>query len=239
MKYSQKMGGIAALYEAAAYVLGMVFFGLVVDTLGAVEPAQKMALLVSNQLSMQTVTLLTYVVFGAFLVVLVLALHDRLQAGSPAIMQTATAFGLIWAGLLIASGMVYVIGVGAVVDLYGKEPAQAAAAWLAIDAVHAGLGGEGEIVGGLWTLLVSWAALRTGGLPKALNYLGVVVGVAGMLSILPGLNLLVGVFAIGQIVWFVWLGLLMLRSDPTAAAQRRGFESPATTQQETHAAPVI
>ena len=107
MKYSQKMGGIAALYEAAAYVLGMVFFGFVVDSPGAVTPAQKMALLAGNQLSMQTMTLLTYVVFGAFLVVLVLALHDRLQAGSPAIMQTATAFGLIWAGLLIGSGMVY------------------------------------------------------------------------------------------------------------------------------------
>ena len=222
MKYSQKMGGIAALFEAAAYVLGMVFFGLVVDSFGAVEPAQKMALIVNNQLSMQTVTLLIYVVFGAILVVLVLALHDRLQAGSPAVMQTATAFGLIWAGLLIASGMVYIIGVGAVVDLYSKAPAQAAAAWLAIEAVHAGLGGEGEIVGGLWTLLVSWAALRTGGLPKALNYLGIVVGVADILSILPGLSLLVGVYAIGQIAWFVWLGLLMLRSDPTAAAQRRG-----------------
>ena len=237
MKYSQKMGGIAALYEAAVYVLGMVFFGLVVDSPGAVTPAQKMALLAGNQLSMETVTLLAYVVFGAFLVVLVLALHDRLQAGSPAIMQTATAFGLIWAGLLIGSGMVYISGAGAVVDLYGTEPAQAAAAWLAIEAVHAGLGGEGEIVGGLWTLLVSWAALRTGGLPKALNYLGVLVGVAGILSILPGLNLLVGVFAIGQIVWFVWLGLLMLRTNPTAAAQQRGFESPATTQQQTTCCP--
>lgn len=222
MMYSQKMGGSAALFEAAAYVVGIVFFGFVTGYPGAAEPAQRVAFLAGNQLSMQTMTLLIYVVFGAFLVVLVLALHDRLQAGSPAIMQTATAFGLIWAGLLIASGMVYIIGVGAVVDLFGKAPGQAAAAWLAIDAVHAGLGGEGEIVGGLWTLLVSWAALRTGGLPKALNYLGVVVGVAGILSILPGLSLLVGVFAIGQIAWFVWLGLLMLRSDPTAAAQRRG-----------------
>jgi hypothetical protein len=107
MKYSQKMGGIAALYEAAAYVLGMVFFLFAVDYPGAVQPAQKLALLVNNQLSMQTVTLLIYVAFGAFLVVLALALHSRLQAGSPAIMQTATAFGLIWAGLLIGSGMVF------------------------------------------------------------------------------------------------------------------------------------
>ena len=225
MKYSQKMGGIAALYAAAAYVLGMVFFLFAVDYPAAVQPAQKLALLINNQLSMQTITLLTYVGFGALLVVLVLALHDRLQAGSPAIMQTATAFGLIWAGLLIGSGMVYNTGVGTVVALFSNDPAQAAMVWLAIDAVHAGLGGEGEIVGGLWTLLISWAALRTGGLPRVLNYLGVVVGVAGILSILPGLGILVGVFALGQIVWFAWLGIRMLHGTPTIATQQPGMNA--------------
>jgi len=235
MKYSQKMGGIAALYEAAAYVVGMVFFLFVLDSLGAVQPAQKVALLVGNQVSMQIVILLTYVGFGALLVVLTLALHDRLQAGSPAIMQTATAFGLIWAGLLIASGMVYNTGQGVVVALYSSDPLQAATIWLTIDAVHAGLGGQAEILGGLWTLLVSWAALRTGGLPRVLNYLGVVVGVAGILSILPGLTLLVGIFAMGQIVWFAWLGILMLRSSRPAAARQPVVEIAATTQRETKA----
>jgi hypothetical protein len=235
VKYSQKVGGIAALYEAAAYVLGMVFFLFAVDYPGAVQPAQKMALLLDNQLSMQAITLLIYVVFGAFLVVLALALHDRLQAGSPAIMQTATAFGLIWAGLLIGSGMVFNTGMATVVALYSSDPSQAAAIWLAIDAVHAGLGGEGEILGGLWTLLISWAALRSGGLPRVLNYLGVAAGVAGVLSILPGLSMLVGVFALGQIVWFAWLGLLMLRSSATAAAKQPQHENPATMQLETNA----
>jgi len=235
MKYSQKMGGIAALYEAAAYVVGMVFFLFVLDSLGAVQPAQKVALLVGNQVSMQIVILLTYVGFGALLVVLTLALHDRLQAGSPAIMQTATAFGLIWAGLLIASGMVYNTGQGVVVALYSSDPLQAATIWLTIDAVHAGLGGQAEILGGLWTLLVSWAALRTGGLPRVLNYLGVVVGVAGILSILPGLTLLVGIFAMGQIVWFAWLGILMLRSSRPAVARQPVVEIAATTQRETKA----
>ena len=75
-------------------------------------------------------------VFGIFLVVLALALYERLKAGSPAMVQTATAFGLIWAGLVIASGMVFNIGLGTVVDLYGKDPAQAASVWLAISAVR-------------------------------------------------------------------------------------------------------
>ena len=40
--------------------------------------------------------------------------------------------------------------------------------WQAIEAVADGLGnGNGEILGGLWTLMVSLAALWAGGLPRA------------------------------------------------------------------------
>jgi hypothetical protein len=106
------------------------------------------------------------VVWGIFMVVLALALYERLKAGSPAIAQTATAFGLIWAGLVFASGTLINAGIGTVVDLFGQDPAQAATVWLAIDSVAPGLSGL-EIVGGTWTLLVSWAALRSGELPTS------------------------------------------------------------------------
>jgi hypothetical protein len=221
MNDQQKMGGVAALYEAAVYVLGMVFFLLVVDYPSVVDPVQKVALLVDNQAIIYIMYLLLYVVSGIFLVVLALALYERLKAGSPAIMQIATAIGLIWACVVIASGYVFNMGMDTVVDLYGKDPAQAATVWLAIESVSAGLGGaKGEILGGIWVLLASWAALRAGGLPRALNYLGVVIGVAGILSAVPALGELgLGIiFALGQIVWFVWLGIVMLRGSPSAAA---------------------
>lgn len=81
-----------------------------------------------------------------------------------------------------------------------------------------GLGGGNEIVGGLWVLLVSSAALRAGGLPRALNYLGVVIGVAGLLTVVPALGELGGaIFGLGSIAWFVWLGIVMLRESSSAA----------------------
>ncbi len=216
MKDLQKMGGLAALYQAAAYVAGIVFFVLAVDYAAVVDPVEKVALLAANQASMHLVTLIIYVIFGVFLVVLALALHERLKADSPALMQTATTFGLIWAGVVIAGGMIFVIGMDTVVKLYGTDPAQAATVWLAIDSVFEGLGGGVEILGGIWVLLLSWAAMRTGGLPRALNYLGVVVGAAGCLTIVPALGELGAmIFGLGQIVWFVWLGLVLLRSHPT------------------------
>lgn len=230
MKYSQKIGGLAALYEAFAHIAGMLYFLIVVDYLSATGPAQKLTLLVDNTLGMQVVTLLSYVVFGVWLVVLTLALHDRVQAGSPALMQTATAFGLIWAALLIGSGMVFNSGLAAVFALQASDSAQATTVWAAIDIVHNGLGGEVEILGGLWMLLASWAALRAGALPRALNFLGVFAGVAGILSIVPALGLLVAVYALGQIAWFIWLGVVMLRSGPAVAAQSTKAGVAAATQ---------
>jgi hypothetical protein len=91
--------------------------------------------------------------------------------------------------------------------------------WQGIEIVASGLGnGNGEILGGLWVLLVSLAALRPGGLPKGLNVLGVLVGVVGILSVLPGLTGLTGVFGLSQIIWFVWLGIVLLRDTPGKTA---------------------
>jgi hypothetical protein len=217
MKNLQKMGGIAALYLAVAYLVGIVLFLFVLDYPSIVDPAQKVALLVDKQMVIYSTNLIMYVIFGVFLIVLALALYERLKAGAPAIMQVATAIGIIWAGSLIASGMVSNAGIAPVVALYGKDPAQAALTWQGFEVVASGLGnGNGEILGGLMTLLVSWAALRTGGLPKFLNYLGVIVGLVGVVSTIPGLNGLTAVFGISQVIWFVWLAIVMLRPIPTS-----------------------
>ena len=88
-----------------------------------------------------------YVFFGFFLIVLSLALYDRLKAGAPALMQVATVIGIIWAGSLIASGMVANAGLTSVVALYAKDPTQAALTWQGIEPVIDGLGNaNGEIL---------------------------------------------------------------------------------------------
>lgn len=218
MNNLQKIGGLAALYLAAAYVVGIVLFLFVLDYPNIVDPAQKVALIVDKQMVIYSTNLMLYVIFGVFLIVLTLALYERLKASPPAMIQVAIAIGIIWAGSLVASGMVSNAGIAPVVALYSQDQAQAALTWLGIESVATGLGnGNGEILGGLFTLLVSWAALRIDGLPKFLNYLGMVVGLAGIVSTIPRLSDLVGIFAMGQIVWFVWLGLILSRQSPSKA----------------------
>jgi hypothetical protein len=229
MKTLQKSGGVAALYLAAAYLIGMVLFLVVLDYPSITDPAQKVALLVERQMVVFASNLLMYVSFGVLLIVLSLALYDRLRSGAPAIMQVATVIGIVWAGSLIASGMVANAGIDPVVALYAREPAQAALAWQGIESAANGLGNaNGEILGGLWTLLVSLSALLAGGLPRSLSLLGLLVGAIGIISLIPGLTgLLIGVFGLSQIIWFVWLGLVLLRS-------RQG-----RTALETKASPVL
>ncbi|MCB0254371.1 MAG: DUF4386 family protein [Anaerolineae bacterium] len=212
------MGGFAALYLAVAYLTGIVLFLFVLDYPSIVEPAQKVALVVDKQMVIYITNLFMYVIFGFFLVVLALALYERLKAASAAIIRTATAVGIIWAGALIASGMVANAGIAPVVALYGKDPTQAALTWLAIESVANGLGGaNGEILGGLFTLFISWAALQVNGLPRGLSYLGILVGAVGIISTVPGLSVLTGLFGMSQILWFIWLGIVLLRRSPSAA----------------------
>jgi Domain of unknown function (DUF4386) len=215
----QKVGGLAALYMAAAYALGIVLFLVVLDYPNITDAAQKIALVVDKQLILHATNLILYVVFGVALIVLVVALYERMKGGTPALTRVASAIGLIWAGSLIASGMVANAGISPAVALHAKDPALAAMAWAQIEAVANGLGNaNGEILGGLLTLLTSWAGLRAGSLPRVLNYLGVVVGLIGIASTVPGLNDLAGIFGIGQILWFVGLALVMLRGTARGAS---------------------
>jgi len=213
MKKLQKIGGIAALYEGVVYILGMLGFLLVLDYGNVVEPAQKVALFVEQQVFMYLLTLFVYVFFGIVLVVLALALHDSLKSKSPGLMQVTTVIGLIWACVVIASGMIFNVGMERVVDLYGSDPVQAATVWTATEIVFEGIGGGTEILGGLWVLLVSIAALKGQIFSKFLNYLGIVIGAAGILSVVPGLVLLTDIFGLLQIVWFIWLGIVLLGKE--------------------------
>ena len=219
MKTLQKSGGIAALYMAISHLIGIIIFIVVLDYINITDPTQKLAVNIEKQSVIFSTNLLMYVFFGLALIVLSLALYDRMKSGAPALMQVAAAVGVIWAGSLIASGMAANAGLATVAALYVKDPTQAALTFQAIESITNGLGNaNGEILGGTWTLLVSLAALRIGGFPKGLNILGTLVGVVGILTIIPALTDFTSLFGLGQIIWFVWIGIVLLRSDSRATA---------------------
>ena len=171
MKTLQKSGGLAALYLAVAYLVGLVLFIVVLDYVNITDPAQKVALIVEMQMVIFATNLLLYVFFGLFLVVLALALHERLKAGSPALMQVSTTIGIIWAGSLVASGMISNAGLAPTAALYAVDPTQAALTWQGVEIVAEGIGnGNGEILGGVWMLLVEHFAEKRGDVAAVRRY---------------------------------------------------------------------
>lgn len=217
----QKAGGVAALYLALAYLAAMPYFLLVVDYQGATTAADKVALIVGNYPSMYAMYVATYMVFGIVLGVLALSLHDRLRASAPSTARIATGVGLLWSVALVASGMVYTYGMTTIVALAETDAAAAGVAWQAIEPVAMGLGGAGgEFLGGLWVLMLSVIALRAGALPKALGWLGALIGGAGLASVVPPLHDAAYLFGLLQIVWFVWIGVSLLRAKASVVEGR-------------------
>ena len=209
MNNLQKFGGVSAIAQAIIYISAFVFFGAFFNFPSEAGTVEKFSFITENQTMLSVINLVMYVVFGIFLAVLVLALHHRLKENALILSQFASIFGVIWVGLVIASGMIANIGLAAVIKLSVKDPEQAMTVWLTINVIVEGLGGGNEVVGGLWVLLLSIAALKSKALPNALNYFGLFIGLAGVLTIYP-VDILTEIFGLGQIVWFIWLGTIML-----------------------------
>ena len=134
-------------------------------------------------------------------------------------MKIATVFAIIWATLLIASGLIFNHGATTVMGIHNVDPNQAVLMWQGIEVISSALSFiDGELLGGLWMLLVGLSALKSGSFSKYLNLWSIGIGIVGVISIIPFLNTLSALFGLGQIVWFIWIGihLFNVSSNDTA-----------------------
>ena len=131
----------------------------------------------------------------------------------------ASVFGLIWSGVIISTGMITNIAYSTVSSLQGTDPEMAASVWASLDAVSNGLGGGNEVLGGVWVLGVSIVALRERLFARWVNYIGVVMGVAGLVTVVPALEEVGAVFGLGLIVWFIAVGINLIKNRATLPEQ--------------------
>jgi hypothetical protein len=210
--------------EAGTYVIGFGVAAAYLAPAGFIDaqgvPAESLTFLMDHQFVLYAWYLVLYLLAGAALVVLVLGIRDRLEDRSPALARIASAFGLIWSGLLLASGMIALVGQRATVDLAATDRAEAVSTWSAVSVVQDALGGGIEMVGALWVLLISLAARGSTALPRGLAVLGLAVGVAGMATLVPQLAEAGAIFGLGFVAWFTWAGLVLLRDDRRVGSDR-------------------
>ena len=213
MNSLQKLGGWGALVHALAYIVSLVLGGVLIFPLLGRGPAAYVAFVAGNQGLVYLWNLVAYWGSAVTLVVMGLALYERLKASAPGAAQLATVFGLIWAALIIGSGNLMLRDVGVVAELSAQDPAQAAATWPVLEAVENGIVSGNELVGSLWVLLLSLTAWRTGDLPRTLTVLGMCISLAGLLTIVPPLaEPLSMLFGVGMIFWSAGIGVALLRA---------------------------
>ncbi len=214
-----RIGGTAALLAAGTFAYGIALFAtsLADYTDPDATPADSVDFLVDHQGQLLAWYIGIFIVFGAALVPMALALRQRFVERAPILANTAAVFAAIWAGLMYATGMISNIGIEAVADLADSDPDRAVSVWAAIDAVTNGLGGGNELVGAIWIGLVSIAGLTTALLPRWLNVVGLITAAAGLVTVVPAFEAVEMVFGLGSIVWFIGVGVTLLGRSGSAA----------------------
>lgn len=211
----------AALGLALGYGLAFALQASLFNPGPGLGPAERLDFVLQRQRAYQA-WLLLYPLMGLTLGPLILGLQQRLGTHAPGWMALATPLGWIWCALLLASGMVGILGLELAARLHARGPelhALALALSLGAGVVQDALGGGNELVGGVWTLLLAAAARPVWG--RGLWLLSLLIGTAGVLSIWPPLADAVLLFGLGQIAWFVALARWLAGAPGHAGAAPR------------------
>ncbi|MGY3794646.1 hypothetical protein [Aquimarina sp. 433] len=207
----QKLGGICAIILGIIYIVAFIIYGAVLEFPDADAIAiEKLKFLSDNYHILFIINFISYVLFGMLLAVLVVSTHQRIKDHFPNFSQLTSVFGIIWVGLVIASGMISNIGLDSVITLGNTEPEKAISIWSSISIVSEGLGGGNEIVGGIWVLLLSFLGSKKEIFSKPVNIQGFIVGLAGVLTVIP-VDIFKEIFGLSQIIWFISIGVFMIR----------------------------
>ncbi len=220
MRRIQIWGGLAAIVCAATYIFGFALLTTLLAESGygsdAADPASIVTFIVENTGLMIVWNMAIYVVNGLALAALATALAVHFRPHIHGLAQMVQTFGALWATLVVGAGMVANVGIADVVAKYQTDPTDAVRMWEMVSTIENGLGGGNEIAGGVWAMVIAAAILASGLFSRALAGLSVLIGISGLLSVIPTLGEAPGaIFGLGYIVWFIWIGVALLRDVET------------------------
>ncbi len=210
-----RAGGIAAQVVAGTYVIGFIAMLAYFVPRGLTspldDPSGSLSFLLGHHAELSGWYFVLYLLGGAAMALVSLGVGERL-APAPALARASTALGLIWSGMLVASGSIALVGQHAAVELHAQNPDLALSTWVSTSVVQDALGGGIEVAGALWAAVVGIAALRSRALSAGLGGLALGLATAGFVTVIPvASEAATDIFGLGLIVWFTWLGLSLRR----------------------------
>ncbi|TGN63056.1 hypothetical protein EXE59_03160 [Nocardioides eburneiflavus] len=210
-----RTAGVAAQVVAGTYVIGFLAMVAYLVPRGFTspvdDPAASLGFLRDHQGELGAWYFVLYLLGGAAMALVSLGVAQRL-APAPALARVSAALGLIWSGLLIASGSIALVGQHAAVTLHAQDPDLALTTWVSTSVIQDALGGGIEVAGALWAAAVGVAVLRSRALSAPLGGLALGLAAVGMATVVPAAaDAATSIFGLGLIVWFTWLGLALRR----------------------------
>jgi len=212
MRNLQRAGGMASLLNALIAVATMVVVFGVLGPAVAADPSRVAAIVRTQPVPLLLLEFFKMLSALAALTI-VFAIQQRLSRSASQQARFTTIAGVISAILLLTAGIVGAIAIA--LASRGGEARQTAdvSMYVTLNAIVNGLGLAAVFANGVWYLLVSIVATKSGLLPRMLRYLGLPLGVACLIAfILPPIALLVLVLGL---IWAVWLGVFLLREPMT------------------------
>jgi|SRR5579859_414950 len=209
MKGSQRIGAYAALLQGILFVVLLILFAVVLPGQGVTSFSQlgTDAAKAATVAPILAVISLIVLFDSASVILVTLALYDRMQAGAPTRMRYAVAGATIASALFLGQAMLGIVGgrlLGGVTDASLIGPAN-----LAFGLISQSLLSAAVFAAAVSSLVWAWAALATKNFSAALSYVVILGGVAAIVSIfVPALQLVEFVL---NAIWSLWLGYVLMR----------------------------
>lgn len=215
MRGFRNVGGIVAIIQAVFFFLLLVDFGAILPGQGLPPDALGDPTKVLPQINSTGFLIgeIATVVFAVSIILVVLAVYERLEARAPALLRLAVIAATVSSVLFLANGMI-AFGGSDLANVYAQDKASAQAAYHAFFVIRNGLLNGAIFAASLSALSWSVAAMRNGGLSTALSYVVLLGAIAGLVSlVVPPVVILLFVV---NTIWSAWLGIELMR-EPTPA----------------------
>jgi hypothetical protein len=220
MNNLQKIGGIASILLGVLFIGYIALLTIVLPTQGLGpgtlnNPATGIPFVATSALPLAIDGI--YIGIAVTFLLLMLALHDRLRSGAPAMMPIGAAAGVLASGLFLLYAMINIIGNPIAVGTYQHDPVAGGIIYVALRATANAFNAGALFAAGAALLLAGWSGRTTNVLSRVLSYLMVGAGLAMIASFVLLPVGLLGVLLAP--VWSIWLGMTLLRGLHTVISR--------------------
>lgn len=218
----QPLAGVAFIGMALCYITLFAIYGTVLSTPAGADTGEKISWLIEQKVLFNLTFVLGYVVFACLLCFCVYVIGSLYQKVSHAAMTMASLFGYFWVVVLLCTGMIGICSTELIEHYRVTHPAAAETIYYARILMIESLGGGIEFIGGVWLLISGIVSWRHALLSKYLAAFTLIKGAIGVLTLICADSLLRDLFGVTGILWFLWIGIVMIKKPLTGVPVEEG-----------------